>query len=75
MKSRLNAYQSTLDGTDPDETPHYDPVTGIPAFQQMVLDRYVRYGRPLAWYYITDPCCILVSEIMLQQTQVERVRV
>ena len=47
--------------------------SGILAFQQMVLSHYEQYGRDMAWRNTTDPYQILVSEIMLQQTQVERV--
>ncbi|MCK9580673.1 MAG: winged helix-turn-helix transcriptional regulator [Methanoregula sp.] len=39
----------------------------------MVLTCYARHGRELAWRKTTDPYHILVSEIMLQQTQVDRV--
>ncbi len=46
---------------------------GIEEFQQMVLSHYDLYGRDLVWRNTTDPYHILVSEIMLQQTQVERV--
>ena len=47
----------------------------IPEFQQMVLSHYYHHGREMAWRTTTDPYCILVSEIMLQQTQVGRVAV
>jgi A/G-specific adenine glycosylase len=44
------------------------------AFVKTVLDYYRRFGRhDLPWRQTTDPYHILVSEIMLQQTQVERV--
>jgi A/G-specific adenine glycosylase len=46
---------------------------GIVEFQEMVLSHYYLYGRNLVWRNTTDPYHILVSEIMLQQTQVERV--
>jgi A/G-specific adenine glycosylase len=39
----------------------------------MVLSYYERSGREMPWRNTTDPYQILVSEIMLQQTQVERV--
>ncbi len=42
-------------------------------FQQRLSQWYRRYGRDLPWRRTTDPYAILVSEIMLQQTQVERV--
>jgi A/G-specific adenine glycosylase len=46
---------------------------GIQDFQEMVLSYYEEYGRDMAWRHTSDPYQILVSEIMLQQTQVERV--
>ena len=42
-------------------------------FQRRVLRWYARYQRPLPWRRTRDPYKILVSEIMLQQTQVDRV--
>lgn len=47
----------------------------IQRFQQMVLDHYRENGRDLIWRRTTDPYHILVSEIMLQQTQVSRVAI
>jgi A/G-specific adenine glycosylase len=46
---------------------------GIEKFREMVLAFYREHKRPMAWRETTDPYHILVSEIMLQQTQVERV--
>ena len=43
------------------------------AFQRRLLAWYARYRRDLPWRRTRDPYRILVSEIMLQQTQVERV--
>lgn len=48
------------------------------AFQRMVWDYYAKHGRDLPWRRpdsegTFDPYKILVSEIMLQQTQVQRV--
>jgi A/G-specific adenine glycosylase len=45
------------------------------ALQRRLLAWYARNGRDLPWRRTRDPYRILVSEIMLQQTQVERVRV
>jgi A/G-specific adenine glycosylase len=42
-------------------------------FQQTVADYYQKFGRDLPWRHTEDPYRILVSEIMLQQTQVSRV--
>jgi A/G-specific adenine glycosylase len=42
-------------------------------FQRGLLAWYARHGRDLPWRATSEPYHILVSEIMLQQTQVERV--
>lgn len=42
-------------------------------FQRTVYEYYRRHGRSFPWRQTTDPYHILVSEIMLQQTQTERV--
>lgn len=42
-------------------------------FRQEVRGHYVQQGRKLPWRETANPYHILVSEIMLQQTQVERV--
>src|SRR3954468_24219746 len=42
-------------------------------FRQRLLTWYGRNGRDLPWRKTDDPYHILVSEIMLQQTQVDRV--
>jgi A/G-specific adenine glycosylase len=39
----------------------------------LLLAWYARNGRDLPWRHTRDPYAILVSEVMLQQTQVERV--
>jgi A/G-specific adenine glycosylase len=43
------------------------------AFRRKLLGWYDRNGRTLPWRETSDPYHILVSEIMLQQTQVDRV--
>ena len=43
------------------------------AFSQAVLDWYGRHRRDLPWRDVDDGYAVLVSEIMLQQTQVSRV--
>ena len=43
------------------------------AFRRRLLSWYRRHQRPLPWRRTRDPYAILVSEIMLQQTQVARV--
>jgi A/G-specific adenine glycosylase len=42
-------------------------------FRQRLLAWYRRHGRDLPWRTTRDPYRVLVSEIMLQQTQVDRV--
>jgi A/G-specific adenine glycosylase len=42
-------------------------------FRRRLLRWYRRYGRELPWRRTRDPYHILVSEVMLQQTQVDRV--
>ena len=42
-------------------------------FRDRLLTWYRRHGRDLPWRNTSDPYHILVSEIMLQQTQVDRV--
>jgi len=48
---------------------------GIRVFQNTILEHYLSDSRPMPWRTTNDPYAILVSEIMLQQTQVERVRI
>jgi A/G-specific adenine glycosylase len=45
-----------------------------PMLVRAILRWYSRQGRTLPWRNITNPYRILVSEVMLQQTQVSRVR-
>ena len=42
-------------------------------FRRQLLTWYRTHGRDLPWRRTDDPYHILVSEIMLQQTQVDRV--
>ncbi len=45
----------------------------IIALQNKILERYAIHKRDLPWRDTADPYYVLVSEIMLQQTQVDRV--
>lgn len=47
--------------------------TRLARFQRALLAWYARHGRDLPWRRTRDPYAILVSEMMLQQTQVRRV--
>ena len=55
------------------------PTAPLPAsaarqrFRRRLLDWYRANGRDLPWRTTDDPYHILVSEVMLQQTQVDRV--
>lgn len=42
-------------------------------FQEKIYQHYRKHGREMPWRMAHDPYHILVSEIMLQQTQVQRV--
>ena len=48
-------------------------MTDIALFQSALLRWYRVHGRDLPWRRTTDPYRIFISEVMLQQTQVERV--
>ncbi len=45
----------------------------VTVFSKMVWEHYQTQGRDLPWRRTNDPYRILVSEIMLQQTQISRV--
>jgi len=60
--ARMREYRPRLDGAK------------IKAFQRRLLRWFRRFGRDLPWRRTRDPYEILVSEVMLQQTQVDRVR-
>jgi A/G-specific adenine glycosylase len=53
-------------------TPNRPPEAG-PEFRRRLLRWFRRHGRDLPWRRTRDPYAILVSEFMLQQTQVARV--
>ena len=50
-----------------------DPWTTLGSVKELLLAWYRANGRDLPWRRTSDPYAILVSEVMLQQTQVERV--
>lgn len=45
----------------------------VTVFQKTIFDHYQKSGRVFPWRETCDPYAILVSEVMLQQTQTERV--
>ena len=52
---------------------HCPPPHARQRFRRQLLTWYRKHGRDLPWRKTDDPYHILVSEIMLQQTQVDRV--
>jgi A/G-specific adenine glycosylase len=58
----------------PDES-RFISDAAVKEFQNLVLEYYRHSGRKMAWRNTRNPYHILVSEIMLQQTQVDRVTV
>lgn len=50
------------------------PPRVVTQFRRRLLRWFAAYGRDLPWRRTRDPYKILVSEIMLQQTQVDRVK-
>ncbi len=49
------------------------PTAARQRFRRRLLAWYRAHGRDLPWRHTSDPYHILVSEVMLQQTQVDRV--
>ncbi|HOX92593.1 MAG TPA: A/G-specific adenine glycosylase, partial [Spirochaetales bacterium] len=49
------------------------PDSDASEFRHAVLERYRLHGRSFPWRETQDPWAILVSEVMLQQTQTARV--
>jgi A/G-specific adenine glycosylase len=54
-------------------TGHHLSAAQVRAFREKIYTHYRKHGRHLPWRKTHNPYRILVSEIMLQQTQVERV--
>ena len=48
-------------------------MTGKQQFKELIYDYYKEHGRSFPWRLSWDPYHILISEIMLQQTQTSRV--
>ena len=49
------------------------PQQEICTFKQLIWDYYAAHRREFSWRYVEDPYYVVVSEIMLQQTQTFRV--
>ena len=85
MPPPASAPTATTSGTDGDPLPAEplpaEPLPAIPVsgdrarrFRRRVLDWGAGQRRDLPWRRTRDPWHILVSEVMLQQTQVDRPR-
>lgn len=55
-------------------TPHQRDPASLQRIQQSLIAWFETHGRDLPWRHTRDPYQVLVSEIMLQQTQVDRVK-
>ncbi|MER3486138.1 MAG: hypothetical protein C4345_09380, partial [Chloroflexota bacterium] len=64
------AGESVRAGTDSDAMPGAEVIATV---QERLRSWFRIHGRDLPWRKTRDPYHILVAEIMLQQTQVERV--
>ena len=62
-----------IKGSVPSQPPALPPPAARQRFRRRLLEWYRRNGRDLPWRRTSDPYHILVSEVMLQQTQVDRV--
>ena len=76
-KRRLSRSQRAVSKGSSSSRPACPPLptsTERRAFRRRLLTWYRRNGRDLPWRSTRDPYHILVSEVMLQQTQVDRVQ-
>lgn len=62
-----------MEHATPSSVVHDLPASQVAALHDRVLTWYAAAARDLPWRHTQDPYAILVSEIMLQQTGVERV--
>ena len=73
MKSAEGRRPSALNRAYSSVPELYDTPASPATFRKRVLSWYRRSGRDLPWRRTRDPYRVLVSEVMLQQTQVSRV--
>jgi A/G-specific adenine glycosylase len=73
MKSAEGRRPSALNRAYSSVPELYDTPASRATFRRRVLSWYRRSGRDLPWRRTRDPYRVLVSEVMLQQTQVARV--
>ncbi len=73
MKSAEGRRPSALNRAYSSVPELYDTPASPATFRRRILSWYRRSGRDLPWRRTRDPYRVLVSEVMLQQTQVSRV--
>ena len=73
MKSAEGRRPSALNRAYSSVPELYDTPASPARFRRRVLSWYRRSGRDLPWRHTRDPYRVLLSEVMLQQTQVSRV--
>src|SRR5438477_8255644 len=75
--SHVNLHSFFINDGPVHESPLDDVLSGRPYTRFFVEDRLLawfgRFGRDLPWRETRDPYAILVSEVMAQQTQIDRV--
>lgn len=69
----MNGWETLLDPEELTRSGTLGPET-VSAFQKQIYSRYHSTPRPMPWRTTRNPYHILTAEIMLQQTQVERVK-
>ena len=67
----MEASQLSLCAPEPSPAVALPNGSTVAEFQSMILDFYRQEGRSFPWRETRDPYAILVSELMLQQTQTE----
>src|SRR5256885_8372936 len=73
MKSAEGRRPSALNRAYSSVPELYDTPASPATFRRLVISWYRGSGRDLPWRRTRDPYRVLVSEVMLQQTQVSRV--
>jgi A/G-specific adenine glycosylase len=72
-RERGRPYTSRMTPRTPHPALPLPPASALDAFRAKVWDYYRANRREMPWRDLDDPYAVLVSEVMLQQTQVARV--
>lgn len=70
---KLNDYNNIVIGKEFTCREELMNINQIAAFKEFIWNFYHQNKRDFAWRHVDNPYCVLVSEIMLQQTQTNRV--